>query len=492
MKINITQRSVTYKILIVFLATLAIGCSDDYLEVEPEGSPTLGSGYFQGDNIQKALNACYAHEQLFSQHSFSFAGVFSIASDDADKGSAAGDTGTDKDKLDDFTHDATDVSVSGLWNANYQGVAKANTGINIINDPVNEVEENEREALEAEFRFFRAYHYWNLVRIFGGVPIVTEDTDPQDNETLLTRRTKDETYDFIFQDLEYAAERLPQDAAQVGRVTSGTALTLLAKAHMYQGDWQEVLDYTDQVIASGQYALHPNYEELWRIQNENTEESIFEIQGSASENLPINNLATVHGVRGQWGWGFNVPSESLLEAYNEQNDSIRRDATIIFRGEVMYDSEQYQNNDAISAVVSEDAPNPRYSEKMYTGPLSVDAQEQNLILLRYADVLLMNAEANNELGNSPEAINKLNLIRDRVNLPEIQGQAQAQLQKTIWKERRLEFGMEFDRYFDVIRQGRGQELFGPLGFQEGKNEVFPIPQDQINLSGGLLEQNPGY
>ncbi|HEA29370.1 MAG TPA: RagB/SusD family nutrient uptake outer membrane protein [Leeuwenhoekiella sp.] len=492
MKIFKANKLTAYKIILASLAVFALGCSDDYLDVEPEGSPTLGSGYFQGDNVQKALNACYSHEQLFSQHSFSFAGVFSIASDDADKGSAAGDTGTDKDKLDNFTHDPTDVSVSGLWNANYQGVAKANTGINIINDPVNEIEDGQREALEAEFRFFRAYHYWTLVRVFGGVPIVTEETDPEDNETLLTRKTSDETYEFIFQDLEYAAARLPQVAPQPGRVTSGTALTLLAKAHMYQSDWQEVLEYTNQVIASGQYALHPNYEELWRIQNENTEESIFEIQGSSSENLPINNLATIHGVRGQWGWGFNVPSESLLEAYNDQNDTVRRDATIIFRGEVMYDNDLYEDDDDINAVVSADAPNPRYSEKMYTGPITVDAQEQNLIILRYADVLLMNAEANNELGNISEAIYKLNMIRNRVNLPQIQGQNQAELQETIWKERRLEFGMEFDRYFDVIRQGRGQELFGPLGFQQGKHEVFPIPQDQINLSGGLLEQNPGY
>jgi hypothetical protein len=261
---------------------------------------------------------------------------------------------------------------------------------------------------------------------------------------------------------------------------------------MYRGNWQEVLELTNEVIASGQYSLHPNYEELWRIQNENTEESIFEVQGSASENVGINNFSVTQGVRGQWGWGFNTPSESLLNAYEAQNDEIRKNATIIFRGETMYDNDLYVNDPNVSAVVSEDAPNPRYSEKPYTGPLSVNNAEQNMIILRYADVLLMNAEANNELGNSGEALNKLNRVRSRVELSAITTSGQAELRKIIWKERRLEFGMEFDRYFDVVRQGRGQEVFGPLGFQANKHEVFPIPQEQINLSGGMLEQNAGY
>lgn len=480
------------KALVAVSALLAMSCSDDYLDVAPEGQATTGSGYFQGENVEQAIVASYSHLLDWSQHSFSYSGIFSIASDDADKGSAPGDSGTDKDKLDNFTHEATDTSVGGLWGANYRGVATANTGIDIVNEPANNLSESTISEYQAEFKFFRAYHYFTLVRVFGGVPIITEETDPNDQEALLVRDSREEVYAFIVEDLTEAAENLPETPAQVGRVTQGTAKTLLAKVQMYQGNWQEVLELTNEVIASGQYALHPNYEELWRNQNENTVESIFEVQGSASENLGINNMAVHHGVRGQWGWGFDVPSQSLVDAYEAADDQIRMDATIIFRGEEMYDNYLYEDDPNLTAVVSEDAPNPYYSEKMYFGPENANATEKNLIILRYAEVLLMNAEANNELGNSAAALESLNMIRSRVELPAITTTSQSELRDIIWTERRLEFGMEFDRYFDVIRQGRGQEVFGPLGFQANKNEVFPIPQDQISLSGGLLEQNPGY
>ena len=487
-----THYKILAKVVFVVSAMTVISCTDDYLDVKPEGQATTGSGYFQGANVNKAIVASYSHLQDYSQHSFSFSGVFSIPSDDADKGSAPGDTGSDKNKLDNFTHDATDVSVAGLWGANYKGVATANTGINIVNNPANDLGENSIPAYEAEFRFFRAYHYFTLVRVFGGVPIITEDTDPNDQEALLVRNTKQEVYDFIVEDLTYASEFLPVNPPQVGRIGKGAAQTLLAKAQMYQGNWQEVLNLTNEVIASGEFALHPNYEELWRIDHENTVESIFEVQGNSAENLGINNLAEHHGVRGQWGWGFDVPSQSLVDAFDAAGDEIRKDATVIFRGEEMYDNYLYEDDPNITAIVSENAPNPYYSEKMYFGPVAANALDKNLILLRYAEVLLMNAEANNELGNTNAALESLNQVRSRVELPAITTTSQSELRQTIWKERRLELAMEFDRTFDVIRQGRGQEVFGPLGFQSGKNEVFPIPQDQISLSGGLLKQNPGY
>ena len=395
-----THYKILAKVVFVVSAMTVVSCTDDYLEVKPEGQATTGSGYFQGANVNKAIVASYSHLQDYSQRSFSFSGVFSIPSDDADKGSAPGDTGSDKNKLDNFTHDATDVSVAGLWGANYKGVATANTGINIVNNPANDLGENSIPAYEAEFRFFRAYHYFTLVRVFGGVPIITEDTDPNDQEALLVRNTKQEVYDFIVEDLTYASEFLPVNPPQVGRIGKGAAQTLLAKAQMYHGNWQEVLNLTNEVIASVEFALHPNYEELWRIDHENTVESIFEVQGNSAENLGINNLDEHHGVRGQWGWGFDVPSQSLVDAFDAAGDEIRKDATVIFRGEEMYDNYLYEDDPNITAVVSENAPNPYYSEKMYFGPVAANALDKNLILLRYAEVLLMNAEANNELGNA--------------------------------------------------------------------------------------------
>jgi hypothetical protein len=201
----------------------------------------------------------------------------------------------------------------------------------------------------------------------------------------------------------------------------------------------------------------------------------------------------VQGVRGVTGggWGFNVPSADLAAAY-EPGDP-RRDATIIFRGETT------PEGDAIAAS----GDNPMYNQKSYV-PFSLyvsgfnEGAQQDKIVLRYADVLLMNAEANNELGNAAAALVPLEMVRARARagnaaiLPPVVTTDKTALRAAIYSERRVEFAMEFDRYFDVIRQGRGAAVFGSRGWKAGKNEVWPIPQNEIDLSAGVLTQNPGY
>ncbi|MNX76071.1 SusD family protein [compost metagenome] len=255
------------------------------------------------------------------------------------------------------------------------------------------------------------------------------------------------------------------------------------------------MTYTNTVMGMG-YSLLPNYEKVFRIENENSVESIFEIQCAL---LPNNKDASnsqysqVQGVRGVTGggWGFNVPSANLAAAY-ETGDP-RRDATIIFRGETT------PSGDVISAT----GDNPMYNQKSYV-PFSLfvsgfnEGAQQNVRMLRYSDVLLMNAEAANELNNSGQAISSLEQVRLRARqgntaiLPKVTTTDQNEMRKAIYRERRVEFAMEFDRYFDVIRQGRGTEVFGPKGWKAGRNEVWPIPQTEIDLSGGVLTQNPGF
>ena len=187
-----------------------------------------------------------------------------------------------------------------------------------------------------------------------------------------------------------------------------------------------------------------------------------------------------------------MPTTDLSNSY-EANDP-RRDATIIFRGETT------PEGDAIPGTV----PNPMYNQKSYVPFTDPDNQscnegsDQNIRVMRYAEVLLMNAEANNELGTSAAAIDALEKVRARARagnnaiLPKVTTTDKAALRDAIWKERRAELAMEFDRYFDVIRQGRAQTVFGPLGWKPNKNEVWPIPQSEIDLSAGTLTQNPGY
>ena len=264
---------------------------------------------------------------------------------------------------------------------------------------------------------------------------------------------------------------------------------------MYQKNWAEVLSLTNQVMGMG-YSLFPDYEQLFRIPNENNSESIFEIQAKYVPNdcdASNSQYSQVQGVRGSTGggWGFNVPTADLAASY-EPNDP-RRDATIIFRGETT------PEGDAIPPT----GDNPMYNQKSYV-PFGLyvacnEGSEQNIRVIRYADVLLMNAEANNELGNNGAALTSLNAVRTRARganpltvLPPVTTTDQAQLRDAIWRERRSELAMEFDRFFDVIRQGRGATVFGPKGFVAGKNELMPIPQNEIDISAGTLTQNPGY
>jgi len=191
------------------------------------------------------------------------------------------------------------------------------------------------------------------------------------------------------------------------------------------------------------------------------------------------------------GWGFNVPSASLVASY-EAGDP-RKDATIIFRGETTPEGD----------VIPGSGNSTMYNQKSYV-PFSLyvsgfnEGAQQNKIALRYADVLLMNAEANNELGNSAAALVPLEAVRARARggnnavLPKVTTTDQAALRTAIYNERHIELAMEFDRYFDVIRQGRGVEVFGARGFKAGKNEVWPLPQNEIDLSAGTLTQNAGY
>jgi len=303
----------------------------------------------------------------------------------------------------------------------------------------------------------------------------------------------------IEQDLNDAAGVLPNSysGADVGRATKGAALAFRAKTAMYQNKWADVKTYTDQVIGLTIHTLFANYERLFRIENEFNPESIFEINAKyIAGDCPASNsqYSMVQGVRSvaRGGWGFHVPTADLAAAYEANNT--RRDATIIFRGETT------PQGDIIPASV----PNPMYNQKSYvpfTHPSNQscgEGSEQNIRVIRYAEVLLMNAEANNELGNTTPALAALEQVRARARagnnaiLPPVTTTDKAALRTAIWNERRAELAMEFDRYFDVIRQGRAATVFGPLGWKANKNEVWPIPQSEIDLSAGTLTQNLGY
>lgn len=481
----------------IYIATFVLsaffftGCADDYLDVDQtETISTNDLELYNNDaGATQFVTAIYNKFLNWDMTSFGWIGLSSITSDDADKGSSPGDTGTDKDVLDALTYNASNPSAESTFIANYDGINRCNQALNIL-PKLDKADAALRNRLLGEAKFLRAFMYFTLVKCYGGVPIVDHLPVPgldSDRIMQLTRKTAAETYAFIESDLNDAIAALPEKGAygpnEKSRVSKGAAYALLAKVSLYQKKWQQVIDNSNKVTG---YSLVSDYATMFRASGKFDSESIFEIYAQGAVPAKgIEGYSNVQGARGTggWGWGFNTPSQSLVNAY-EPGD-VRKAATIIFRGSTLYDGK----------VIPETVENERYNYKAYSS-LYTSAWETDVDIkyLRYAEVLLMKAEALNELGQTSEAIPLLNLIRHRAGLGDTPAVAQGDVRTAIWKERRVEMAFEHDRFFDLVRTGQAKAAFAIDGktFTEGKNELFPIPALFIRQAQGLTTQNPGY
>lgn len=487
------------KILLISLMLLGSvaavqSCSDDFIDVSPSESMTINDleKFNNNNGATYFVNSIYAKFLDWNMSTFAWIGVTSIISDDADKGSTAGDNGSDKDILDALNITATTPSFKELFASNYQGINRCNEALKYI-PQLDKASPELRKRLLGEAKFLRAFMYFTLVRSFGGVPLIDRVPvlgNEDDKKMQLTRVSKDEIYAFIEKDLKDAIEALPPKSAygstDVGRASVGAAHALLAKVYLYQRKWQLAVEQCNLVTG---YSLTPNFIDIYKVSGENNAESIFEIQGSGSDaGRAIQQYSKVQGARGSggWGWGFATPTQGLYDAYTAEGDSIRRDATIIHRDMTLYDGRK------VPATVE----NKYYNYKAYSSAFyDKDATDTNIRYLRYAEVLLIKAEALNELGQTSDAIPLLNEVRKRANIAPTAATSQADVRVAIWKERRLELAFEHDRWFDLVRTGQAQAAMAADGgkkFIVGKHELFPLPQDFIMEAGGLSQQNPGY
>ncbi|SDE55157.1 Starch-binding associating with outer membrane [Mucilaginibacter pineti] len=468
------------------------GCKKSFLDVPPQGQQASTEFFVTQDDATKAVNSIYGNLREWKETAFAPMAVESLGSDEAEKGSTPADASY-MNAYDNFTISATDGQLQDFWNGQYQSINLCNQVLDHI--AAITMDENLKNRYIAEAKFVRAYNYFRLVRAFGDV-VLRQHVAKDASEYNLPRTPKAQIYAAIEQDLTDAAAVLPQayGSADIGRATKGAALALHAKVAMYQQKWPDVLNYTNLVMGLG-YSLFPDFEKSFRIANENNSESVFEIQCQSLPSISgasTSQYSQIQGVPGalNLGWGFNVPTQALVDAF-EPGDP-RMDATIIFRGETT------PEGDAIELT----GPNPRYNQKSYV-PKSVpfvqnQGEDQNVRVIRYAEVLLMNAEAANETGDAGKALTSLEMVRARARagnnaiLPKVTTTDKDALRLAIWHERQVELAMEFDRYFDVIRQGRGAAIFGTKGWKAGTNEVWPIPQNEIDLSAGVITQNKNY
>lgn len=504
---NYTRQLIRFSLFVALSGAGLTGCSD-FLDTPPQGQ--IGEAAVRNDPAaaQSLVTGIYNSMWEGGMHGFDYVGMTNIASDDADKGSSPADGANSFGTLDNLNPTPSVGNLNNVWATYFRAIARANQALALI--PLSAAEQTTRNQLEGEVRFLRAYFYFNLVRFFGGVPLISTvpPVDEINNTALQTRANREAVYALIISDLRFAANNLPiKTQTQTGKATKTAAMGMLAKAYLYQKNWQQAYNLTDSISKNlaGTYSLLPNYANIWRETGANGPESIFEVQTgiNLSCNAAIDIYSVCQGPRagGKRGWsdlgfGFGTPSESLLKEY-EPNDP-RRNATIMFinqppLGTVLWDGFRVPSRDSVE--------NDRYNYKSYHSRTAErncgnnDRLPKNLRILRLGEVLLIHAEAALALGRNADALADINRLRTRAGLPE---QATIDREK-IWHERRVELGMEHDRFFDLVRQedvqpGRAVQAFAAHGktFVKGKNEVFPIPQNQIQLSGGALTQNPGY
>jgi hypothetical protein len=496
--------------LITFLfSIIIISCKDDFLDVKVQGGVTTES---DPNLAQKLVTGVYNSLMQGDSwgngdvHGFAFISVTNIMSDDADKGSTPSDQAVPVGDLDNFTTTSTNKFAESLWSGHYNSIGAANQALQALKNAA--LSADLKNQLIGEVKFLRGYLYFNLVRMYGGVPLVlrvpTDATDANSDPAFQTRAAASVVYDSIARDLQDAALKLlPKGSTATGHVSKESAQGMLAKVFMYQQKWPEVEALTDEIINSGKYQLLPDYALLWRQAGDNSVESLFEVQTGKfnNANLKIDNYTVSQGPRtggsGGWddlGWGFDTPSLSLVNAY-EPND-LRKNATIIFidnsgvhKGTVLWDGRRIPSSDSVQNLFYNYKAYTSVSKEQYANTADKD-RPKNIRILRYAEILLMNAEAALHTGTGDPA-GKVNLVRQRAGLAP-KGTVNM---NDVWNERRIELAMEHDRFWDLVRQGRAAEVMhasGKTNFVAGKHEVLPIPNSQILLSNNKLKQNNGY
>ncbi len=512
-------------LLVIAGVLFTIACKK-YLDVPPQGQLTEDEIKKDPSAAGRLVNGVYNVLWLgdFGPdiHGLQYVILTNIASDDADKGSTPQDY-ADAAQIDNFTVTPNNSNINNAWQGYFQGVVRANQALDKI--PLSPLTGPVKASLEAEVRFLRAYFYFNLVRFFGGVPILDHVLSPQEalTDKYQTRASRDSVYNFIISDLQFAVANLPlKGAIASGHATKGAAEALLAKVYMYKDpagptatqNWNQVLTLTNDLIGSGKYSLVKNYALIWRETavngdgGNNNSESIFEVQTgiNAACNEAIKFYSNSQGPRagGKGGWadlgfGFGTPSTALANAY-EPGD-LRKAATIItvdttgtFKGTTLWDGFRIPSSDSVQGRFYNYKAYHSRTRETYCG--SNDYLPKDLIILRLADVLLMHAEASNALGQPAAAIRDLTQIRQRAGLgaPVVT----TTLRDAIWHDRRIELALEHDRFFDLNRQdiivpGTAAAAFAAQGKSfSPKNRLFPIPLVQIQLSNNRLIQNAGY
>jgi hypothetical protein len=528
----------------LFLLSLFVmsqfSCNEDILNVEPVNE-FLSSNFFQTeDQVFSALVAAYdpvGWSMAYGQW-ISYIMYGEIRSDNANAGGDASDNDQPGwQELDDFRNTNTNTIVQPMYRRCYIGIFRATTVIEVDNPNLDAALVDQYKA---EAKFLRAYYHFELFKNFGPIPVVQELLAP--DQVDLSRSTMTEVFTAITEDLEAAIPLLPisVSSSETGRVTQGAALAMLGKAYLYWADmdgddsakFDKAAENLQKVVDFGIYDLLDDYQSLFGFNVKNTQESVFEVQHNPLytsdwgwfEGIDGNGVVQLCGIRGlcgdhpdyQAGWGFMIPTAGLWNHF-KSDDAYRKDVTLCDEAELQAEIEAAGGS--CSPVIDQTQSNPidytgyfneKYQNfKSYEGT-NVNGGDPNLTkdgntyIIRYADVLLMLAEAlHRGSGADGTAMNYIDMVRERAAGPgdntgnfrtaqDLMNDEGMSLLDVIWYERRAEFAMEGDRWHDLVRSGRANaDLFAgdPLrsGNFEAKHLWIPISLEELSVATNLTE-----
>lgn len=483
----------------VVLLAVALGCSDDFLTRTPPSSLSTATFYQTEEDAVSAINAVYATMQKNPLYGRNYDKVTIVPSDDAKIHNTVGEV------FENHTFNPSTSQIMDVFSGLYEGIFRANLVLQEV--PEIDMPEDKKNRILGEARFLRAFYYWHLGANFGDVPLIEEAYPNNPEKAQKPKVEVGQIYDVAISDLQQAVDALPSSygSSNVGRATSGAARALLGKVHLYDENYGEAESTFQQVVNSGRYELMPSHEEMFKT--DNNKEYIFEIQykdtgGSvwgSQDNANLNEghlRSRLNLPEGGGGFGNIPPTQDIVDAFEDGDP--RLDYAIWMEGDDYGEPGEFNESGTY---------NPEWSPTGFSlrkGLVPLQAFDSdistNYPVIRLADVLLMYAEAANENGNRSDAIDAINRVRDRSDMPTYpdsdapysvdENSSKQEVFESIVHERRVELAFENHRYLDLKRWGLAQDELADLGFQ-GKHRYLPLPQQEIDTNQEL-EQNPDW
>ena len=510
----------------LLLLAITFSC-EDFLEKDNYNTLNENLFYKTDDDAEKAITGAYVPFRWQGQYRTRLYWLNSICSDLSHPGGV--NDNREYDEFEDYNIKSDNIALYQMWVDAWPSIMRANSVLAKI--PNTEMDESQKNRILGEARFIRGLVYFNLVRIFGKVPIILEVQNPSD--MYVSRDEVDDVYKLIASDLNFAEANLPESYPpdQVYKATKGAARAFLSKVYLTRGNlgiyesapcWDSAAYWAGQIIESGRYSLwqdnDPEVVNSIFIRNgyhanfrtENGKESIFELQYSDALGTDWSGIAQEISERdacrpcsySNWGRNTNFPKVNFVEEWlAEAPGDVRFDVTILADGDTMWlpggntlTGEDFYVHDKSMVTVGTNITGYIVEKWQYGNTNGRESSPQNMAIMRYAEVLLIMAEALNEMGNTGEAYQYINEVRQRAHLPELSGLGQDQFRDAVLLERKYELAYEFNRWFDLTRTGKLIEaVFEDRGAVLTENNlILPIPLDELTTNPNLGPQNEGY